>query len=173
MVRTPSTSRFPSRAASRARWCSVSPGRSSGATDSSTRQYPRCTVGDMSDQAVAVYLRISRSDDRSTSIAKQRANTLRRAEQGWPGRTVREFVDDGVSASKGKARAGLDALMAAVRSGELAAVVIDTLDRLTRDRGARAMWDLAAECEVAGVAVVGASQDIDVGTASGEMSASV
>jgi site-specific DNA recombinase len=127
----------------------------------------------MSDQAVAVYLRISRSDDRSTSIAKQRANTLRRAEQGWPGRTVREFVDDGVSASKGKARAGLDALMAAVRSGELAAVVVDTLDRLTRDRGARAMWDLAAECEVAGVAVVGASQDIDLGTSSGELSASV
>lgn len=126
-----------------------------------------------SAQAVGVYLRISRSDDRSTSIDKQRANTRRRAADGWPGRPVREFVDDGVSASKGKARVGLDALTAAVRSGELAAVVVDTLDRLTRDRGARAMWDLAAECEVARVALVGASQDIDLGTASGEMSASV
>jgi site-specific DNA recombinase len=127
----------------------------------------------MAAQDVAVYLRISRSDDKSTSIAKQRANTRRRAEQGWPGRVVREFVDDGVSASKGRARAGLDALTEAVRSGELVAVVVDTLDRLTRDRGARAMWDLAAECEVARVALVGASQDIDLGTASGEMSASV
>ncbi|MGR7027327.1 recombinase family protein [Geodermatophilus sp. URMC 62] len=145
-------------------------------TDFRTRLFPPCTLRRMSSspgQAVGVYLRISRSDDRSTSIAKQRSNTRRRAEQGWPGRDVREFVDDGVSASKGKARAGLDALMAAVRDGELAAVVVDTLDRLTRDRGARALWDLAAECEVAGVALVGASQDIDVGTASGEMSASV
>src|SRR4051812_8321281 len=127
----------------------------------------------MAAQAVGIYLRISRKDDRSTSIAKQRVNTRRRAEQGWPSREVREFVDDGISASKGKARAGLDALMAAVRSGELVAVVVDTLDRITRDRGARAMWDLAAACEVAHVALVGASQDIDLGTASGEMSASV
>jgi site-specific DNA recombinase len=127
----------------------------------------------MSDQAVAVYLRISRSDDRSTSIDKQRVNTRRRAELGWPGREVLEFVDDGVSASKTKARAGLDALTDAVRAGQLIAVVVDTLDRLTRDRGARAMWDLAAECEVAGVALVGASQDIDLGTSSGELSASI
>src|SRR3954470_16551331 len=127
----------------------------------------------MSAQAVGIYLRISKKDDRSTSIPKQRSNTRRRAEENWPGREVREFVDDGQSASKGRSRAGLDALMAAVRSGELVAVVVDTLDRLTRDRGARAMWDLAAECETARVALVGASQDIDLGTASGEMSDSV
>lgn len=84
-----------------------------------------------------------------------------------------EFVDDGVSASKGKARAGLEALTAAVRTGGITAVVVDTLDRLTRDRGARAMWDLAADCEARGTLLVGASQDIDLGTASGEMSASV
>src|SRR3954466_8004127 len=127
----------------------------------------------MAAQFVALYLRISRSDDRSTSIPKQRANGRRKAEQRWPGREIREFVDDGVSASKGKARAGFNALMDAVRSGQVVAVVVDTLDRLTRDRGAQAMWDLATACEAAGVALVGASQDIDLGTASGEMSASV
>src|SRR3954452_1406045 len=122
-------------------------------------------ITSLTGQAVGVYLRISRSDDRSTSIAKQRANALHCVQQRWPDREVREFVDDGVSASKGRARVGLAALMAAVRAGQLVAVVVDTLDRLTRDRGAQSMWELAEACENAHVALVGASQDIDLGTA--------
>lgn len=142
---------------------------------------------------VAVYLRISKSDLRTrvepgadaetvatarhrealTSLAKQRGNCTRVAAERWPGATVIEFVDDGVSASKGKARAGMDALLVRLPRGDVAGVVVDTLDRITRGRGARELWSLAAACEESGAELLGASQELNLATSSGELSASI
>ena len=147
-------------------------------------------------QYVAIYLRISKVDARAvvpagaspaeadaarlraalTSLERQRTNCRRVAAERWPTLTVVEYVDDGVSASRARSqrrRAGLASMSEALRAGRVAAVVIDTLDRLTRDRGAASMWDLAAVAEDAGAVIVGASQDIDLTTSSGELSASI
>lgn len=121
---------------------------------------------------VAAYLRISKKDDRSTSIEKQRANIIAHAAREFPGAEVVEFTDDGRSASKGRTREGLDALLAALPSGGFAAVYVDTIDRLTRDRGSRVFWDVAEAVEKAGASLVGASQTIDLETSQGEMTAS-
>lgn len=151
------------------------------------------STGRPGSQHVALYLRVSKTDVRAmaapgasaedvvaaerrallTSLEKQRTNCRRVALERWPGLAVVEFVDDGVSASRGKRREALDALMVDVRSGHVAAVVVDTLDRLTRDRGAALMWDLASAAEEAGAVVAGASQDIDLMTSSGELSAGI
>lgn len=150
-------------------------------------------AGRPGSQHVAIYLRISKTDARAvaapgasaedvaaatrraalTSLERQRTNCRRVAAERWPGLPVVEFVDDGLSASRGKRRAGLDALQEDVRGGRAAAVVLDTLDRLTRDRGAASMWALAQDAEDAGASIVGASQEIDLTTSSGELSAGI
>lgn len=120
----------------------------------------------------AAYLRISKSDDRSTSLDKQRANARARSVEIDPNARFVTFEDDGVSGQR-RTRAGFDALLAGIRERRFSHVLIDTLDRLTRDRGAVAMWDLAAACEDTGTALVGVSQAIDLSSSSGELSASI
>lgn len=124
-------------------------------------------------QHVAVYARISSRKDTSTSILKQDRNTRRVAGERFPGRPVVPYVDDGISAAKGKRRAGLDAMLDAVRAGTVAAVVIDQQDRLTRDRGAQVLWEVAETCEAAGAEFLGASEEIDAVSASGEFTVGV
>lgn len=121
---------------------------------------------------IASYQRISRVDDRSTSLAKQAANIEAAASARFPGVPIVAYVDDGVSGAR-TSRKGLDSMLAAIDAGEVLAVYTDTLDRITRDRGGRVLWQLAERAEVAGIPILGASQDIDLGSASGELSASV
>lgn len=120
---------------------------------------------------VAVYLRLSKSDDASTSLEKQRANVLRKVAQEFPGATVVEFVDDGVSASKGRRRPDFETLLARVAAGEFRVVLVDTQDRVTRERGGRALWDLWTACEDGRADLDGASEPIDLESAAGEFMA--
>lgn len=121
---------------------------------------------------IAVYARISRTDDRSTSLDKQVANVRSAAARVYPGIPVVTHADDGVSGSR-RTRAGLDAFLADIASGEVVAAYVDTLDRLTRDRGGLVLWQVLDRCEAVGTPFLGASQPLDLGTASGELSASV
>ncbi|MFQ1002535.1 recombinase family protein [Modestobacter sp. SSW1-42] len=123
----------------------------------------------MPPRRVAAYLRISKNDPASRSIEKQRANINRLVTTRYPGATVVEFVDRGVSASKTKIRPQFAAL-----SGQLAkydVVVFDTQDRVARKP--LDFWTFAAAAESAGTLIVGASEDLDLSTAEGELTAGI
>ncbi len=76
-----------------------------------------------------LYLRLSDSDDASTSIARQREDLTRLADdQGWE--IVAEYVDDGLSGRK--ARANAEAAMAAVQDREADVLACWKFDRFSR-----------------------------------------
>jgi site-specific DNA recombinase len=85
----------------------------------------------------AVYLRIS--DDRQgleLGVDRQRDDCTGLARQrGWP---AVEFIDNDISATKGKRRPGYIALMAAADRGELDRIVVWHTSRLWRNRRERA-----------------------------------
>lgn len=117
----------------------------------------------------AVYLRLSKDTEASTSIERQRADCERLVrERGWSLSMVEEDVD--VSASKRRLdRPGLDRVRAAY--AELDAVVFWRVDRL-----ARSIVDFATlmdEAERAGVALVSATEPVDLSTPMGRAMASI
>lgn len=84
------------------------------------------------------YLRLSQSDDASTSIDRQRADLVELAErEGWA--IVAELVDDGVSGRKTRANAAEALRM--LRDGEADVLVVWKLDRWSR-QGIAALGDL-------------------------------
>ncbi|AWY06686.1 integrase [Microbacterium phage Zeta1847] len=85
-----------------------------------------------------LYLRLSREDDASTSIVRQRAELEELAErEGWL--IERELVDDGLTGRKQRANA-VEALRM-LRDGEADALVVWKFDRWSR-QGLRAVADL-------------------------------
>ncbi|WP_238006130.1 recombinase family protein [Dactylosporangium sp. AC04546] len=113
----------------------------------------------------AVYLRIS--EDRlgeGLGVERQREDARALAERrGW---TVREFVDNDISATNGKLRPGYAALMAAVKSGEVERIVVFHTSRLWRNRRERADGiELLREARVSVVPVKG--PELDMTTAYG------
>lgn len=123
----------------------------------------------MAAPRIAAYLRISKDDPASTSIEKQRAAVTRLVADRYPGSVVTEFVDRGVSASKMKTRPQFAALSA--RLADFDVVVFDTQDRVARRP--LDFWTFAAAAEAAGTSIVGASEDLDLSTAEGEMTAGI
>ncbi|MER5911923.1 recombinase family protein [Streptomyces sp. NPDC001982] len=120
--------------------------------------------------SIAVYLRISRSDTRSTSLAKQRENCLRYVEHTYPGATVKVYEDDGKSASKRThARKAYLALVDALPTTDV--VVLDTQDRISRKP--LDFWTFAAKAEDAGTLIRGASEPLELESADGELTAGV
>lgn len=86
----------------------------------------------------ALYLRIS-SDPRNTELGIERQRELCEdvaARRGWV--DVSTYVDNDISATKGKHRPGYAALMAAVDRGEIERVVCYHLSRVWRNRRERA-----------------------------------
>lgn len=119
---------------------------------------------------IAVYLRISRTDSRSTSLAKQRDNCLRYIEHDYPGATVTVYEDDGKSASKRThARKAYLALIDELQRTDV--VVIDTQDRISRKP--LDFWTFAARAEDAGTLIRGASEPLELESADGELTAGV
>src|SRR3954468_9053988 len=116
---------------------------------------------------IATYLRISKNETRSTSIEKQRANVARLIADRYPRADVTEFVDRGVSASKKRSRPQFEALTS--RLAEFDVVIFDTQDRVARRP--LDFWTFAAAAEAAGTAINGASEDLDLSTAEGELTA--
>lgn len=78
---------------------------------------------------VVLYLRLSQSDDASTSIARQRKDLLELADrEGWA--VVAELVDDGISGRK--TRANAEEALRMVRDGEADVLAVWKLDRWSR-----------------------------------------
>ena len=120
-------------------------------------------------RTVATYLRISKDTEASTSIEKQRANVARLIADRWPGAVVTEFMDRGVSATSMKARPKFTEL--ASRLSEFDVVAFDKQDRVARRP--LDFWTFAAAAEAANTSIVGASEDLDLSTADGEMTAGI
>jgi len=114
----------------------------------------------------AVYLR--QSLDRTgeaVAVARQREDCLALcADKGWQ---PVEFVDNDTSASSGKKRPAYEKMLAAIQSGEVAAVVAWDLDRLhRRPVELEAFIDLADRHRIALATVSG---DVDLSTPQGRL----
>jgi DNA invertase Pin-like site-specific DNA recombinase len=109
----------------------------------------------------AIYARVSTTDQ----TCENQLLELRRfaAARGWD--SV-EYVDSGVSGAKEK-RPALDAMMAAVRSRKVDAVIATKLDRLARS--VHHLVAMGQEFQVLGVDLVVLDQAIDSTTASGRL----
>ena len=122
-----------------------------------------------------VYTRIS--DDRSdhTGVERQRADCVKLATQrGWSlDATADVYTDDGYSASKraSKPRPRFEAMLARIKHGDVARIVVWKVDRLYRTpRDLLRIIDLQQR----GVKIVSVTgQDIDTGTDDGVLSAGI
>src|SRR5436190_7704793 len=113
----------------------------------------------------ALYARVSTADQEPENQLLE----LRRyvAARGWSGI---EFVDHGVSGSKDR-RPALDQLIAAVRRGQVDAVVCWRLDRLGRNL--RHLVMLLDDWQSRGISFVTLGEGIDTSTAAGRLVAGV
>ena len=103
----------------------------------------------------ATYLRVSTDDGKQTLDPQRIELGAFAAARGWD--KPKEFSDV-ISGAKSQ-RAGLDALMAAVRRKEISVVLVVKLDRLARSLAHFAQ--LVAEFDKYGCALVATSQGID------------
>lgn len=106
------------------------------------------------DLIIASYLRLSRDDEDSTSIAQQDETTRELARRNG-GTVARTFTDDGYSGKlpldRRDADKGMPALLAAIRARDVHIVVARKSDRFARDETGTLMAELANVCRVAGV----------------------
>lgn len=113
-----------------------------------------------------LYLRLSKTQDNSVSIARQRRAATRYAEdKGW--RVVGEAVDDGVSASKNAPdeRPGWRSLTA--RADDWDVVVVWKLDRAVRR--ITHFWDTHRWLDERGKALASVEDSLDMTTTIGQM----
>lgn len=102
-----------------------------------------------------LYLRLSVSDDASTSISRQESDLRALAErEGW--QVVAVLTDDGISGRK--ARANADEALRMIRDGEAEALAVWKLDRWTR-QGLSAVGALVAVLDASPAALFVALQD--------------
>jgi len=107
----------------------------------------------MNTQSTAIYLRVSTPDQRFDSQEQELHSYCER--RGW--KDLQIFSDKACGAKTD--RAGLDRLMAAVRAGKVAQVVVYKLDRLGRSLTHLAL--VLDELQRHSVALVATSQGID------------
>lgn len=125
----------------------------------------------MTVAACGIYARISRDDNgEALGVARQREDCAREAERrGWP--VVREYVDNDVSASNGRVRPQYAAMMADIERGDLDAVIVWDVDRLTRTPSElEAFIDLT---DRHGVALASIGGDVDLATPQGRLTARI
>lgn len=84
--------------------------------------------------AVAIYARLSQNPDGSKdSVSTQLKVARKHCAKAWPGRPVVEFSDDGVTAADNDIhRLGYEQMLAAIRLGQVGAVVAAEQSRITR-----------------------------------------
>lgn len=89
-------------------------------------------------ERAAIYARISEDSTGHGAGVQRQLEDARAlaAARGW--RVVGEYADNNISALTGKVRPEYDALMAAVRAGEIDRIVVYMQSRLWRNRGERA-----------------------------------
>ena len=120
----------------------------------------------------ALYCRISRDrEGLELGVKRQERDCRELAERrGWD--VVNVFVDDDISAYSGKHRPAYEAMMTALRAGELAAVVAYTNTRLHRSM--RELEDFIDVIEARGAAVaIVQGGDYDLTSAAGRMTARI
>jgi site-specific DNA recombinase len=123
----------------------------------------------------AAYTRLSeaKTKEEATELAvdrqEQRIRDLCSA-KGWETARVYSDVDIGAYRAPGKKatpeRPAFEAMLDAIRSGELDAIVVSKLDRLVRDHGD--FERVLLLCELRGVALVSVAESIDTSTPYGE-----
>lgn len=121
-------------------------------------------------QRVAVYVRLSISQEASVSIERQKAAAEAYCKaHGWT--VVAAFVDDGVSASKNRPedRAGWQALMKAEADWDV--VIVWKLDRLVRRLVN--FWDVYRWLDERGKTLVSVEDRLDMSTTMGRILASI
>ena len=111
----------------------------------------------VAERWVAGYVRVSTDAqvERDSLTTQEQALTAHCQAQGW---TLQLYRDEGVSA-KDTERPALQRLLADVRSGRVAAVLVTKLDRISRSL--RDLLDLVALFEAAGVKFVSLRDNID------------
>jgi site-specific DNA recombinase len=122
--------------------------------------------------SAAIYARISSDPDGTQlGVTRQVTDCLALAEKrGW--RVVETYVDDDVSAYRGKPRAAYTRMLTDIRSGIRDGVVVWHLDRLHRHP--RELEDFLDACEQHGVTdLATVSGDIDLGTHDGQLHARI
>lgn len=122
--------------------------------------------------AVVGYVRVSTDEqaDSGLGLAAQRAAIeAEAARRGWNLLAIHE--DAGLSGKTVKGRQGLADALAAVESGDAAALVVAKLDRLSRSLADFAA--LTTQAQRAGWNLVALDLGIDLGTAAGEFMANV
>lgn len=118
-------------------------------------------------RAIIGYARVSTTEQalRGMSLADQQERL--RAYATATGRELSEIiVDDGQSA-KNLDRTGMTRILAAVRAGNVAGVVVLKLDRLTRS--VRDLGELVDLFQSKGVDLISVTESLDTGSASGRM----
>lgn len=115
----------------------------------------------------ALYARLSKSTETSTSIARQTESARAYCQaQGWE--VVETFVDDGVKGNREALdRPGLAAAIKAADDGAFGVLVFAKLDRLARS--VRVFWDVVERLERSGVSVASVGEAIDTSTPGGRM----
>lgn len=119
----------------------------------------------------AIYARISQ-DTHETGLGVQRQLKDCRAlakRKGWT--VVEEFVDNDVSASKGKPRPAYTDMMAKLNAGVMDALVVWDVDRLTRLP--RELEDVVDLAERRGVQLASVGGDTDLATPQGRLTARI
>lgn len=118
---------------------------------------------------VAAYLRVSTEMQVKSGLGlgDQRRQVEMMAQlKGWPEPTV--YVDEGLSGAKESGdRPRLHAMMAAVAAGEVDAIIVNSIDRLSRR--ARVSLELLDEMGRHGVRLVSVKESFDTETPSGRM----
>ncbi|EYR62752.1 serine recombinase, partial [Actinotalea ferrariae CF5-4] len=120
---------------------------------------------------VVIYAR--QSLDRTgegAAVERQIADCRALAERrGWTVRDV--LVDNDMSASSGRVRPAYQRLLAMMKAGEIGAVVVWHVDRLTRRLVD--LEDVIGLCETSGVRLATVTGDLDLGTDTGRMLARI
>lgn len=113
-----------------------------------------------------LYARISEDRLRTEAGVDRQLKDARALSKRRGGRVIAEYVDNDISASKGFARPGYDALMAAVSAGELDRIILWQTSRLWRNRRERAEGiEVLRRAQVSVLACRG--PDLDMTTAYG------
>lgn len=105
------------------------------------------------ERPVALYARLSRNPDgKKESVPVQLKRGHVYGGERWPGREIRVFSDDGISAADSEAyRPGYQAMLEAIRNGEIGDIMAAEQDRITRQP--TEWFQIAAICEAAGFTV--------------------
>lgn len=132
------------------------------------RTRPKPAAAEPTPFRVAAYLRVSTEEQARSGLGldAQRARCLAMAAvKGWPEPVI--YADEGVSGTADAAnRPALAHLLADVRSGELRAVLILSLDRLARKT--RLVLDLVEAFTYHNVALVSCKESLDTATPQGQ-----